>query len=99
MNPAQAFIQPVSEFSEEVIQVNRTSKKTTGGNKIGFAVLAVVGNKQGKVGVGHGKASDVASAIRKAVSGAKKHLIEVPVSNGTIPFGLTLKRGAAKLIL
>ena len=49
MNPAHTFVQPISEFSEEVIQVNRTSKKTTGGNKIGFAVLVVVGNKKGKV--------------------------------------------------
>src|SRR5260221_13924123 len=75
--------QPPSEFVEEVIQVNRVSKKTKGGNKVGFAVLTVVGNKKGKVGVGLGKAADVAASIRKGVSAAKKHLIDVPIVNGT----------------
>jgi small subunit ribosomal protein S5 len=93
------YQQTPSEFSEEVVQVNRVSKKTKGGNKIGFAVLAVVGDKKGKVGVGHGKAGDVASSIRKAVSSAKKHMISVPMVNGTIPFGIRIKRGAAKIML
>ena len=88
-----------SEYSEEVVQVNRVSKKTKGGNKIGFAVLAVVGNKKGKVGVGQGKAADVATSIRKAVSAAKKHLLEVPIVKGTIPFSVRIKRGAAKVML
>lgn len=88
-----------SEFAEEIVQVNRVSKKTQGGNKIGFAVLAVVGNKKGKVGVGLGKAGDVAAAIRKGVSVAKKHLIEVPIINETIPFGIRVKSGAAEVML
>ena len=88
-----------SEFAEDIVQINRVSKKTKGGNKIGFAVLAVVGNKKGKVGVGHGKAADVASSIRKAVSAAKRQFIEVPIVNGTIPFGVRVKRGAAKIML
>ncbi len=88
-----------SEFIEEVVQVNRVSKKTKGGNKIGFAVLVVVGNKKGKVGVGLGKAADVAASIRKGVSAAKKHFVEVPIVNQTIPFAIRLKRGAAKIIL
>lgn len=89
----------VSEFVEEVVQVNRVSKKTKGGNKIGFAVLVVVGNKKGKVGVGLGKAADVASSIRKGVTQAKKHFVEVPIINQTIPFAIRLKRGAAKIVL
>ncbi len=88
-----------SEFAEEIVQINRVSKKTKGGNKIGFAVLAVVGNKKGKVGVGLGKAADVASAIRKGVSVAKKHLIEIPIVNETIPFGVRIKLGAAQVML
>jgi len=88
-----------SEFAEEIVQVNRVSKKTKGGNKIGFAVLAVVGNKKGKVGVGLGKAGDVAAAIRKGVSIAKKHLIEVPIIHDTIPFGIRVKSGAAEVML
>ena len=86
-------------FEEEIVQVNRVSKKTKGGNKIGFSVLTVVGNKNGKVGVGLGKAPDVSSAIKKGVSLARKHAIEVPIINGTIPFGFNIKLGAAKIML
>ncbi|HEX8932048.1 MAG TPA: 30S ribosomal protein S5, partial [Patescibacteria group bacterium] len=84
-----------SEFEEQVVQISRVSKKTKGGNKIGFAALAVVGDKKGKVGVGLGKAPDVSSAIRKGITYAKKHLIEVPLVNGTIPFRIDVKVGAA----
>ena len=87
------------EYIEKVIQVNRVSKKVTGGNKIGFSVLVVVGDKKGKVGVGLGKATDVASAIRKASSYAKKHLITVPIIKTTIPYEIRLKKGAAKILL
>lgn len=88
-----------SEFEEQVVQISRVSKKTKGGNKIGFAALAVVGDKKGKVGVGLGKAPDVSSAIRKGITYAKKHLIEVPLVNGTIPFRIDVKVGAAKVML
>lgn len=91
--------QPVSEFEEKIIQVHRVSKKTKGGNKIGFSVLVVVGDKKGRVGVGLGKAPDVAAAIRKGVSVAKKHLITVPIVKGTIPLEIRLKLGAAKVLL
>lgn len=87
------------EFEEKVIQVNRVSKKTKGGNRIGFSVLMVVGDKKGRVGVGLGKARDVSSSIRKGVTYAKKHLINVPIVNGTIPTDVYIKRGAAKIIL
>lgn len=87
------------EFEEKVIQVNRVSKKTKGGNRIGFSVLMVVGDKKGRVGVGLGKARDVSSAIRKGVTYAKKHLIKVPIAGGTIPTDIYIKRGAAKIIL
>ncbi len=86
-------------FDEKIIQVNRVSKKTKGGNKIGFSVLMVVGDKKGKVGVGLGKAPDVSSAIRKGALVARKHLIEVPIINTTIPFRVDVKLGAAKIIL
>lgn len=89
----------VSEFDERVIQTHRVSKKTTGGNRIGFSSLVVVGDKKGRVGVGLGKSRDVASAIRKGSSYAKKHLITVPIVNGTITFDIFVKRGAAKVLL
>lgn len=87
------------EFDEKIVQVNRVSKKTQGGNKIGFSVLVVVGDKKGRVGVGLGKANDVSSAIRKGAAYAKKHLIEVPIVGGTIPSDIYIKRGAAKILL
>lgn len=88
-----------SEFEEKIVQVNRVSKKTKGGNKIGFSVLAVVGDKKGRVGVGLGGAPDVSSAVRKAVSYAKKHLLQVPMRGTTIPHEIRVKRGAARVML
>lgn len=88
-----------SEYKEEIIQVNRVSKKTKGGNKIGFSVLVVVGDQKGKVGVGLGKAADVSQAIKKGIAFAKRHLIEVPIVKDTIPFEINIKEGAAKILL
>lgn len=86
-------------FEETIVQVSRVSKKTKGGNKIGFSVLMVVGDKNGKVGVGLGKAGDVSLAIRKGVTLAKKHTIEIPIIKGSIPFEFYIKLGAAKVLL
>lgn len=88
-----------SEFEEKVLQVNRVSKKVKGGNKIGFSVLVIVGDKKGRVGVGLGKAGDVTSAVKKGVSYAKKHLITVPMKRTTIPHEVRIKKGAAKILL
>lgn len=86
-------------YEEKVIQVSRVSKKTKGGNSFGFSVVMVVGDKKGKVGVGKGKASDVVSAIRKGVKKAKKKMIQVPIDGTTVPFKISIKNGASKLIL
>lgn len=89
-----------SEYFEKVIRVNRVSKKTKGGDKRSLSVLVVVGDKKGKVGVGLGKASDVQSAVRKATTYAKRHLISIPlVDNRTIPHPITIKLGAARVML
>lgn len=87
------------EFEETVVQVNRVSKKTKGGNTIRFSVLVVVGDKKGRVGVGLGKAPDVVSGIKKAAAYAKKHLINVPMKETTIPYELRVKHGAAELLM
>lgn len=87
------------EFEEKVVQVNRVSKKTKGGNKISFSVLVVVGDRKGRVGVGLGKAPEVVKAVEKAVSYGKKHLITVPLKGKTIPHEVFVKRGAAKVYL
>jgi small subunit ribosomal protein S5 len=87
------------EFEETVVRVNRVSKKTKGGNRISFSVLTVVGDKKGKVGVGLGRAPDVASAIRKGLSLARKKMIVVPLKGTTIPHEIRVKQGAAKVLL
>lgn len=87
------------EFEEKVVQVNRVSKKTKGGNKIGFSVLAVVGDRKGRVGVGLGKSVTVSGAVAKAIQYAKKHLILVPLKGTTIPHDVRIKWGAAEILL
>jgi len=87
------------EFEEKVIQISRVSKKTKGGNKMGFSILMVVGDRKGRVGVGLGKSNDVMSAIRKGVKKAKKKLITVPLDGTTIPFSIVVKKGSGKVML
>ncbi|OGC96861.1 30S ribosomal protein S5 [Candidatus Amesbacteria bacterium RIFCSPLOWO2_02_FULL_48_11] len=87
------------EFEEKVVQVNRVSKKTKGGNRISFSALVVVGDRKGRVGVGLGKAKDVSSAIRKGSTYAQKHLISVPMSGTSIPHEMRVKVGAARILL
>lgn len=87
------------EFEEKVISVARVSKKTKGGNKMGFSVLIVVGDRKGRVGLGLGKAQDVVGAIRKGVRRAKKRMITVPMNGTTIPFRVDNKTGAGRVML
>jgi len=94
-----SFREEKSEFDEKVIQVSRVSKKTKGGNNMGFSVLMVVGDRKGQVGVGLGKAKDVQSAVRKGVKKAKKRMISVPLNGTTIPFSVVVKKGAGRVML
>jgi small subunit ribosomal protein S5 len=94
-----AEAKPVSEMEEKVIQISRVSKKTKGGNKMGFSILMVVGDRKGRVGVGLGKAGDVMSAMRKGVKKAKKKMISVPLNGTTIPFSVRVKKGAGEVLL
>lgn len=87
------------KLEEKVVQVNRVSKKTKGGNKMRFAALVIVGNKNGRVGVGLGKSNDVSTAIIKGSSIARKKMINVTIVNGTIPNSIFVKKGAAKILL
>jgi len=89
----------ISEFEEKIVQINRVSKKTKGGNKINFSVLTIVGDKKGRVGVGLGKALDVRTAIQKGISRAKKNLIEVPMKETSIPYQIKVKKGAAEVLI
>ena len=74
-----------SEYKESLLRINRVSKTVKGGRRISFSVLAAIGNENGKVGIGLGKANGVPDAIRKAVANAKKNLVEVSIKGGTLP--------------
>ncbi|MBM7559932.1 small subunit ribosomal protein S5 [Marinitoga litoralis] len=87
------------EFEERIIEIRRVTKVTTGGKNISFRVVAVVGNRNGKVGVGSGNAREVPQAIRKAIQDAKKNVIEVPIKNGTIPHEVFGRQDASKVLL
>lgn len=87
------------ELIEKVVQVNRVSKKTKGGNQIHFSVLVVVGDGKSQVGAGLGKAPTVNAAVAKGAAYAKKHLITVPMKGTTIPYEIRIKEGAAKILL
>ncbi len=87
------------EFSESVVQINRISKKTRGGNQMRFAALVVVGDRKGKVGVGLAKAKDVRGAIQKAVAAGKRKMVEIKLRGTTIPYEIGYKYGAAKIFL
>jgi len=93
------FDQGPKEFEETVVQINRISKKTKGGNQIRFSALVVVGDRKGKVGVGLAKAHDVRNAIRKAIEAAKRKFIVIPLVGTTIPYSVFEKFSAAKVML
>ncbi|MDO8265255.1 MAG: 30S ribosomal protein S5 [Candidatus Parcubacteria bacterium] len=87
------------EFDSKILDLARVSRSTAGGRKFKFRATLVLGNKKGKVGVGIAKGLDVAQAIEKATRVAKKHLIEVPIVNDTIPYEIYAKYGPAKVLL
>jgi len=89
--------QAPKEFEETVIQINRISKKTKGGNQIRFSALVVVGNKKGKVGIGLAKATDVRGAIKKSIEAAKRRLVTVALNGTTVPYSVREKFSAAEV--
>ncbi|MFZ2664470.1 MAG: 30S ribosomal protein S5 [Patescibacteria group bacterium] len=95
----QNFVPKVSEYEEKVLEIKRVSKKIKGGNTIGFTVLVVVGNRNGKVGYGYDKARNVSDAIQKAIAGAKKNIVEIKLKGKTISHEVSAKYGSAKVVL
>lgn len=88
-----------TELKEKLVNLNRVAKVTKGGRTFSFAAVVVVGDGNGTVGHGLGKARDVAQAISKAVDDAKKNLIKVPIHKGTIPHAQKGKYGAGKVLI
>ena len=99
MTSAKREDQKRDRFEDRVVSVSRVSKTVKGGRQMSFSALVVVGDRQGSVGFGHGKAREVPEAVRKAVTQAKKNLVVVPLENETIPFSVKAKYGASKVLL
>jgi len=87
------------ELTDRVINISRVAKVVKGGRRFSFSALVVVGDGHGHVGSGLGKANEVPEAIRKAVEHAKRDLMKVPLINKTIPYEVTGKFGAARILM
>ena len=84
---------------EIVVEVKRVSKATTGGRRMRFRCIVVVGDGNGHVGIGYGRANEVAAAVNKAKDSAKKQIFKTPIIKGTIPHRVDTKYGSVKLML
>ncbi|MDR0978633.1 MAG: 30S ribosomal protein S5 [Lachnospiraceae bacterium] len=87
------------EIKEKVVAINRVAKVVKGGRNFRFSALVVVGDEQGHIGIGNGKAAEVPDAIKKAIQEAKKNLVEVPIVGTTIPHEYVGKFGSASVLL
>src|SRR5581483_10664564 len=84
---------------EKVIYYSRTAKVVKGGRRFKFNAIVVVGDSQGHVGAGLGKANEMSDAIAKATNQARRNIVEIPLTNGTVPCEVVAKYGAAKVML
>ncbi len=87
------------EFDQKVVEIKRVTRVVAGGKRMRFRALVVIGDKKGRVGMGLRKGVDVAEAVNKAVSAAKKNMVTVPIVEGTIPHQVNLKYKASKILL
>ncbi|MBM2820774.1 MAG: rpsE [Candidatus Berkelbacteria bacterium] len=88
-----------SEFERRVLQVDRVARTVSGGKRIRFRALVIIGDRNGRVGIGIGKAAEVVDAVAKATKVAEKNLINVKIVDGSIAYRIELKMAAAHIIL
>jgi small subunit ribosomal protein S5 len=88
-----------NQFEERVVAINRVTKVVKGGRRFRFAAIVVVGDKNGRVGFGTGKAQEVPDAIKKAIEDAKNSMLTIPIVNDTIPHLIIGKYGAGQVLL
>ena len=88
-----------NQFIDKVVHISRVAKVVKGGRRFSFSAIVVVGDGQGSVGFGLGKAGEVPEAIRKGVEKAKKNMISIPLKEGTIPFQVLGRFGAGRVML
>ena len=90
---------PKKEFKEELLAIDRVTRVTAGGRQLRFRAVMVIWDGKGRVWLGTGKSWEVVDAIAKAIANAKKHLITVKMENGTVPYEITAKFKAAKIMV
>jgi small subunit ribosomal protein S5 len=94
-----SFTPTEQEFVDRVVHINRVAKVVKGGRRFSFSAIVVVGDGNGRVGCGMGKAHEVPDAIRKGIEKAKKNMITVPILNSSIPYDVIGKFGAGRVLL